>query len=245
MARVPAAFPRRCRSRRPVALRLLQATVRYVENDRGGPPNGGRASFPWGGGRGRGGGAARRRTGGQPTAPPPNAPYPPLNAGGMRSLGDCPRVANCVQHLQGILDALYKCAVDPDPTLRLEVLYGADWGGGRGQLGGRGSALIAPKSVPGARAPSPTPQALYTAELVGRFIAPEHYLPLAIPSLHQPQPNPEACRGGGGWFCGARGTRPPPWSNVRELRTLFPPSRNPLLSYGFKSLPGKHSNYEK
>lgn len=112
-------------------------------------------------------------------------------------MGDCPRVANCVQHLQGILDALYKCAVDPDPTLRLEVLYKADWGGGGGNERGWDPRSLPRRAIPGC-GPPPPPQALYTAELVGRFIAPEHYLPLAIPSLHQPQPNPEACRGGGG-----------------------------------------------
>lgn len=56
---------------------------------------------------------------------------------------------NCVQHLQAMLDALYKCAMDDDKVLQQEVLY--------------------------------------TIELLGRFITPDHYVPLIMPSAYEGQ----------------------------------------------------------
>jgi len=56
---------------------------------------------------------------------------------------------NAVQHLQGILDTLYKCAQDDDKVLRQEVLY--------------------------------------TVELLGRFITPDHYIPLVMPTNYEGQ----------------------------------------------------------
>eukprot|EP00667_Euglena_gracilis_P036093 EG_transcript_69733 len=56
---------------------------------------------------------------------------------------------NALQHLQGVLDALYRCVLDEDRELRQE--------------------------------------AIFTVQLLGRFITPEHYLPLVMPTAYEGQ----------------------------------------------------------